>query len=105
MCLRRVPEKYIAGAALDRAGLEFSVVRTSSNEWRDELEMTCKNAIVPNTISTLGPSELLATDPEVPGSIPGATKFSEKYWLYNGVHSASWVQLRSYMEDIVAAQV
>jgi hypothetical protein len=29
------------------------------------------------------------TDPEVPGSIPGATKFSEKYWVWNGVHSAS----------------
>jgi hypothetical protein len=24
-----------------------------------------------------------------PGSIPGATKFSEKYWVWNGVHSAS----------------
>jgi hypothetical protein len=27
MCLRRVPEKYIAGAALDRAALELSCVR------------------------------------------------------------------------------
>jgi hypothetical protein len=25
-------------------------------------------------------SEFLATDPEVSGSIPGATRFSEKYW-------------------------
>jgi hypothetical protein len=25
-------------------------------------------------------SEFLATDPEVPGSIPGATRFSEKWW-------------------------
>jgi hypothetical protein len=24
-----------------------------------------------------------------PGSIPGATRFSEKYWVWNGVHSAS----------------
>jgi hypothetical protein len=24
-----------------------------------------------------------------PGSIPGATRFSEKYWFWNGVHSAS----------------
>jgi hypothetical protein len=23
-----------------------------------------------------------------PGSIPGATIFSEKYWVWNGVHSA-----------------
>jgi hypothetical protein len=24
-----------------------------------------------------------------PGSIPGDTKFSEKWWVWNGVHSAS----------------
>jgi hypothetical protein len=30
-----------------------------------------------------------------PGSIPIATTFSEKYWVCNGVHSASWVQWRS----------
>jgi hypothetical protein len=33
-------------------------------------------------------SEFLATDPEVPGSIPGATRFSEQYWVSNVVHSA-----------------
>jgi hypothetical protein len=33
--------------------------------------------------------EFLATDPEVPGPIPGATRFSEKSWIWNGVHSAS----------------
>jgi hypothetical protein len=27
----------------------------------------------------------LVTDPEVPGSIPGATRFSEKWWVWNGV--------------------
>jgi hypothetical protein len=31
-----------------------------------------------------------------PGSIPGTTRFSEK-WVWNRVHSASWVQLRSYL--------
>jgi hypothetical protein len=30
-----------------------------------------------------------------PGSIPGSTK--KKEWAWNGVHSASWVQLRSYL--------
>jgi hypothetical protein len=30
-----------------------------------------------------------------PGPILGATRFSEKWWVWNGVHSASWVQLRS----------
>jgi hypothetical protein len=39
-----------------------------------------------------------------PGSIPGATRFSE-YWVCNGVHSASWVQLKSYLEEKVAAPV
>jgi hypothetical protein len=31
MCLRRVPEKYIAGAALDRAGVETVGYSTSQN--------------------------------------------------------------------------
>jgi hypothetical protein len=26
-------------------------------------------------------------DPEFPGSIPGPKRFSEKYWIWNGVHS------------------
>jgi hypothetical protein len=34
-------------------------------------------------------SEFLATDPEVPGLIPGASRFSEKHRVWNGVHSAS----------------
>jgi hypothetical protein len=50
-------------------------------------------------------SEFLATDPEVLGSIPGASRFSEKQWVWNGVHSALWGQLRSYLEEIVAAPV
>jgi hypothetical protein len=33
--------------------------------------------------------QFLATDPEVPGSIPGPTRFSEKYGIWNGVHSSS----------------
>jgi hypothetical protein len=33
--------------------------------------------------------ELLATDPEVLGSISGASRFSEKQRVWNGVHSAS----------------
>jgi hypothetical protein len=30
-----------------------------------------------------------------PCSIPGATRFSEKWWVWNGVHSASWVHSRN----------
>jgi hypothetical protein len=33
--------------------------------------------------------EFLAAEPEVPFSIPGATRFSERQWVWNGVHSAS----------------
>jgi hypothetical protein len=40
-----------------------------------------------------------------PSSIPGATRFSEKQRVWNGVHSASWVQLRSYLKEKVAAPV
>jgi hypothetical protein len=38
-------------------------------------------------------------------SIPGVSRFSEKQWVWNGVHSASWRQLRSYLEEIVTAPV
>jgi hypothetical protein len=41
------------------------------------------------TASVIYRSDVLTTDPEVPGSIPGATRFSEKWWVWNGVHSAS----------------
>jgi hypothetical protein len=33
--------------------------------------------------------DFLATDPDVPGSTLGATRFSETQWVWNGVHSAS----------------
>ena len=33
--------------------------------------------------------QFLATDTEISGSIPGATRFSEQQWVWNGVHSAS----------------
>jgi hypothetical protein len=32
-------------------------------------------------------SIILSLFPEVPGSIPGAPRFSEKQWVWNGVHS------------------
>jgi hypothetical protein len=33
--------------------------------------------------------QVLPTEPEVPGSIPGSSRFSETQWVWNGVHSAS----------------
>jgi hypothetical protein len=32
--------------------------------------------------------DVIVSDPEVPGSIPGAARFSEQQWDWNGVHSA-----------------
>jgi hypothetical protein len=57
------------------------------------------------TASVVQWSESLAADPEVPSSIPGATRFSEKLWVWNGVNSASWAKLRSYLKEKVAASV
>jgi hypothetical protein len=34
-------------------------------------------------------SEFLSADPGVRGSIPGATRFSQWQWAWDGVHSAS----------------
>jgi hypothetical protein len=32
-------------------------------------------------------SEFLAANPDAPGSIPDAARFSEWQWVWNGVHS------------------
>jgi hypothetical protein len=37
-----------------------------------------------------------------PGLIPCSTRFSETYCVWNGVNSASWAQLRSYLKEKVA---
>jgi hypothetical protein len=57
------------------------------------------------TASVVEWSEFLATDPGVLGSIFGVSRFSKQQRVWNGVHSASWGQLRSYLEEIVAASV
>jgi hypothetical protein len=44
--------------------------------------------VVKVILSPLWSSEILAANPEVPGSIPGATRFLEQQWVWNGVHSA-----------------
>jgi hypothetical protein len=42
----------------------------------------------------------MATDPEVLGSIPSTSRFSERQWVWSGVHSASWV-LMSITEELL----
>jgi hypothetical protein len=50
-------------------------------------------------------SDFLAADSEVPGSIPGAAIFSEKQWVWNGVHSALVRINEELLERKVAAPV
>jgi hypothetical protein len=40
-----------------------------------------------------------------PGSIPNATRFSEKKWVWNGAQSPTRVHLRSYLDEKIAALV
>ena len=50
----------------------------------------CFNKVMSKkTASVIYWSGFLATDTEVSGSIPAATRFSEWQWVWNGVHSAS----------------
>jgi hypothetical protein len=48
---------------------------------------------------------LLAANPEVPGSIPGATRFSEWQWVWNGIHSTVVRINEELLEIKVAAPV
>jgi hypothetical protein len=50
-------------------------------------------------------SEFLAANPEVPGSILGATRLSEQQWIWNGVHSALVRINEELLERKVAALV
>jgi hypothetical protein len=49
--------------------------------------------------------DFLAADPEVPDSIPGATRFSKQQWVWNGVHSAIGRINEELLERKVAAPV
>jgi hypothetical protein len=49
--------------------------------------------------------EFLAANPEITGSIPGATRFSEYQWVWNGVHTALVRVNEELLEREVAATV
>jgi hypothetical protein len=49
--------------------------------------------------------KLPGCNPEVPGSIPGATRFSEQQSVWNGVHSALVRINGELLERKVAASV
>jgi hypothetical protein len=57
------------------------------------------------TASVVWWSEFLAANPEVLDSIPGATRFYEKQWVWNGVHSALLRVNEELLERKVAAPV
>jgi hypothetical protein len=51
-------------------------------------------------------SEFLATDPDVRVLFPAPPDWlSKKQWVWNGLHLASWIHLRSYLKENVAAPV
>jgi hypothetical protein len=50
-------------------------------------------------------SEFLAANPEVTGSIPGVTRFSEWLWVWNGIHPAIVRINEEILERIVAVPV
>jgi hypothetical protein len=50
-------------------------------------------------------SHFLFADPEFPGSIPGAARFSEQQWVWNGIHSALVRINEELLERKVAAPV
>jgi hypothetical protein len=47
----------------------------------------------------------MVVNSEVPGSISGATRFSEEHWVWNGVHSALVRINEELLERKVAAPV
>jgi hypothetical protein len=49
--------------------------------------------------------ESQVADAEVPGSIPGAARFSELQWVWNGVHSTLVRINEKLLEGKVAAPV
>jgi hypothetical protein len=57
-----------------------SIIKVYQIKWLQPLGLTA---------SVVYWSEFLATDPEVPGSILSASRFSAKQRVWNGVHSAS----------------
>jgi hypothetical protein len=46
MCLRRAPEKYIAGAALDRAALQDTQTYVTSNTMKDRNSLYHEPALI-----------------------------------------------------------
>jgi hypothetical protein len=89
-----------------RVWIEPESVARPCTEWRSvSFSDTLISDVMPHDRLCDLVSEFLAIDPKVPVLIPGASRFYEKQRVWNGVHSASWGQLRSYLKGKVAAPV
>jgi hypothetical protein len=93
----------------ERERREFTVVYEGEKTWKVLQTGTAGPRLAWLCYCRGGKDRLCGLAVRVPGyrsrgpiSIPGATRFSEKQWVLNGVHSASWVQLRSYLKERVA---
>jgi hypothetical protein len=57
-------------------------------DYKEKIYSVCLlSSVTIQMISVFQWSEFLTTDLEVPGSILGAARFSDKWYVWNGVHS------------------
>jgi hypothetical protein len=85
--VRKIPKEGF-GEYIWTNSLHITSLNMSTFFFRKYENINVLNRIIA-CISIVNEPPLWSSGPEVPGSIPGATRFSEKYWFRNGVHSAS----------------
>ena len=89
----RQQTKICAASNKMNADQSSHMYHTGYNRWKQLSGQKVQNYFLKYvsewTASVVQWSEFLATDTEVSGSIPEATRFSEQQWVWNGVHSAS----------------
>jgi hypothetical protein len=73
--------------------LDFGIIHPPTCSFCVSYSIYCRYLVTfhvsPQAASVLQWSDFMATEPVVSGSIPGTTRFSEKYQVWNGVRSAS----------------
>jgi hypothetical protein len=82
-------------------------IRRSRKEWTQILPISCFKKLLNSHIDHL--RGLVVRVPGYRsrglGLVPGTIRFLEEKWVWNRVHWASWVQLRSYLKEKAAAPV
>jgi hypothetical protein len=89
LCFRSLPQANVKRSTRHNSRHTAHVISAIEIELLNILTINKINFYLYNTNNRLTASvvqwsEFLATHPEVPGSIPGATRFSEKQWVWNG---------------------